>query len=427
MEENRNNTVLKKRNGSAIIGSTKSFAKESERIPVKETSKLMTVPDIARMLKVTPQYVRKLISEGKLNAERIGTQWVVSQEQLQAYIDEYDVLIEPDDHERLDDDIPEIVALSFFSGAMGLDIGMAQGGIKALLACEFNKYCRMTINENEPNMALIGDINAYSPDEILRMAKIPKGTKVDVIFGGPPCQAFSTAGARRALSDERGNVFLRYIDVVQAIRPTYVVIENVRGLLSAPYPYDDVDEPIKGGALCVIMDRLAEAGYTISFELYNAANFGAPQIRERVVMIGKLGNEKVSYLAPTHDENGAYGFLPWRTLADALKFLPSDVVHHNIDFPEKTYGPYTFQAGNYEALEVVIGEGEGHNWWCVMYPNLCFFNSTYEVVDAEAEKSLEQILTPEEYQSLMEDKNYEIKFAFLDFWKDIKESVAIFH
>ncbi|MBU5473669.1 MAG: stage II sporulation protein R [Clostridiales bacterium] len=99
----------------------------------------------------------------------------------------------------------------------------------------------------------------------------------------------------------------------------------------------------------------------------------------------------------------------------------------NIDFPEKTYGPYTFQAGNYEALEVVIGEGEGHNWWCVMYPNLCFFNSTYEVVDAEAEKSLEQILTPEEYQSLMEDKNYEIKFAFLDFWKDIKESVAIFH
>ncbi len=99
----------------------------------------------------------------------------------------------------------------------------------------------------------------------------------------------------------------------------------------------------------------------------------------------------------------------------------------NIDFPEKTYGPYTFQAGNYEALEVVIGKGEGHNWWCVMYPNLCFFNSTYEVVDGEAEKSLERILTPEEYESLMEDKNYEVKFAFIDFWKDIKESVAIFH
>ncbi|WP_083655081.1 stage II sporulation protein R [Roseburia sp. 499] len=99
----------------------------------------------------------------------------------------------------------------------------------------------------------------------------------------------------------------------------------------------------------------------------------------------------------------------------------------NTDFPEKTYGPYTFQAGNYEALEVTIGNGEGHNWWCVMYPNLCFFNSTYEVVDEEAEKSLERVLTPEEYKSLMEDKNYQVKFAIADLWKDVKEAVAISH
>ena len=58
--------------------------------------------------------------------------------------------------------------------------------------------------------------------------------------------------ARRALDDERGNVFLRYIDVIEAIKPTYVVIENVRGLLSAPYPYANIEEPIKGGALCII-------------------------------------------------------------------------------------------------------------------------------------------------------------------------------
>lgn len=94
------------------------------------------------------------------------------------------------------------------------------------------------------------------------------------------------------------------------------------------------------------------------------------------------------------------------------------------DFPEKTYGPYTFQAGNYEALEVVIGEGNGHNWWCVMYPNLCFFNSTYEVVDGEAEKTLEQTLTPKEYKSLMENKEYKVKFALADFWEDMKEAVA---
>lgn len=296
---------------------------------------LLSVAEVAKKLKVTQQYVRKLINEDKIEAKMIGSQWVIESSSLEKYIDEYDVLIEPDDHERRTDDVPDIVALSFFSGAMGLDIGMSKGGIHALLACEFNKYCRMTIEKNEPDMALIGDINKYDADEILRMAKIPKGRKVDVIFGGPPCQAFSTAGARRALDDERGNVFLRYIEVVERIRPSYVVIENVRGLLSAPYPYKDIEEQIKGGALCIIMDRLKEAGYTISFELYNAANFGAPQIRERVVMIGKLDGEKMPYLSPTNSENGDYGLPKWRTLKDATDTLAIDVKHHYIEFPEK--------------------------------------------------------------------------------------------
>lgn len=294
---------------------------------------LLTASDIAGRLKVTPQYVRKLISEGKLPAARVGSQWVADPEDLDAYIRNYDVCIEPDDHERRSDELPDIVALSFFSGAMGLDIGMSRGGIHALLACEINKYCRMTIARNEPDMALIGDIRKYEPDEILRMAGIPESRKVDVIFGGPPCQAFSTAGARRALNDERGNVLLRYIDVVASILPTYVIIENVRGLLSAPYPYGGAEEPIKGGALCVILDRLKEAGYTTSFELYNAANFGAPQIRERVVMIGKLGAEKVPYLSPTHSEDGRFGLPKWRTLCEALNNPPIEK-HHFIEFPE---------------------------------------------------------------------------------------------
>jgi DNA (cytosine-5)-methyltransferase 1 len=313
-------------------GQTK-FRWRKDNIPMSEINNLLTATDIANRLKVTPQYVRRLINGGKLPASRIGSQWLVSSDELESFIKEYNIFIEPDDHERHTDDLPEIVALSFFSGAMGLDIGMSNGGIHALLACEFNKYCRMTIVRNEPDMALIGDINNYEPEEILRLAKIPKDRKVDVIFGGPPCQAFSTAGARRALNDERGNVFLRYIDVVASIRPTYVVIENVRGLLSAPYPYNDIDEPIKGGALCVILDRLKEAGYTISFELYNAANFGAPQIRERVVMIGKLGDEKVPYLSPTHSENGEYGLEKWRTLRDAV-CIPPIKEHHYIEFPE---------------------------------------------------------------------------------------------
>lgn len=295
---------------------------------------LLTVSEVAKILKVSQQYVRKIIADNKIDATRLGKQWVISPKELERYINDENVFIEPDDHERKSNEVPNILALSFFSGAMGLDIGMRQGGIEAVLACEFNKYCRMTIEKNAPEMGLIGDINKYDADEILKMANIPYDRKVDVIFGGPPCQAFSTAGARKALDDERGNVFLRYIEIIEQIKPRYIVIENVRGLLSAPYPYKDIKEPIKGGALCVILDRLKEAGYTVSFELYNAANFGAPQIRERVVMIGKLNGDKMPYLQPTHAENGAYDLPKWNTLGIALKSKPI-VEHHYIDFPER--------------------------------------------------------------------------------------------
>lgn len=85
------------------------------------------------------------------------------------------------------------------------------------------------------------------------------------------------------------------------------------------------------------------------------------------------------------------------------------------DFPVKTYGDYTFPAGTYEALNLVIGEGKGHNWWCVMYPNMCFSGGTYEVIGEDAKEALEQALTPEEYASLMENKNYEVSFRYLTF------------
>lgn len=298
-------------------------------------SKLLTVNDIAQKLKVTVQYVRKLIKENNIKATMIGSQWLVDVEDLGNYIQSNNVVIEPDDRIRISEELPNIVALSFFSGAMGLDIGMKKAGIKALLACEFNKACRMTIATNEPEIGLIGDIENYTVKEILEYARIPKGRKVDVIFGGPPCQAFSTAGNRLGFEDSRGNVFLKYLDVVGEIQPTYVVIENVRGLLSAEYPYKDIKEPIKGGAMLTILDKLRSYGYCVSFNLYNAANFGTPQIRERVVIIAKLGKNKVSYLQPTNSNEEIYGLAPWRTLSNAISTIPKGLKHHYIEFPEK--------------------------------------------------------------------------------------------
>ena len=200
-------------------------------------NELLTVNDIAKKLKVTTQYIRSLIREGRLKATMIGSQWLIDNSDLKQYIKDNNIVIEPDDHKRLSKDIPDIIALSFFSGAMVLDIGMKNVGIRAMLACEFNKACRLTIATNEPEMALIGDIEKYTAKEILEYAGVPKGRKVDVIFGGPPCQAFSTAGNRLGFNDSRGNVFLKYLDIVGEIKPTYVVIENVSGFLSAEYPY----------------------------------------------------------------------------------------------------------------------------------------------------------------------------------------------
>lgn len=306
---------------------------------------MLSVHDVAGSLKVTDQHVRSLLRKGELKAEMLGKQWIIHREALGQYIQDYNIAIEPDDHPRTTADIPNIVALSFFSGAMGLDLGMEIGGMKALLACEFDKACRLTIDKNRPETALIGDINTYSAAEIMSFAGLPKGRKVDVIFGGPPCQAFSTAGARRGFNDSRGNVFLKYLDIVAEILPTYVVIENVRGLLSAEFPFSDslsFEEcaasdlkPIKGGVLLHILKKLRSAGYAVSFELYNAANFGAPQIRERVVIIACLGNEKPPYLSPTHSEKGLFGLPGWKTLADALSSLKHSTNHHHVNFPEE--------------------------------------------------------------------------------------------
>jgi len=301
---------------------------------------MLSVNDVARKLKVTDQHIRSVLRRGEIKADMVGKQWIIQQDAVEKYIKDYTILIEPDDHPRTTTGLPDIVALSFFSGAMGLDIGMEQGGISALLACEFDKACRLTIDKNRPGIALIGDINNYTARDVLKYAGVPHGRKVDVIFGGPPCQAFSSAGNRKGFDDSRGNVFLKYIDLVTEILPTYVVIENVRGLLSSAFPYSDSlnfdndSEPIKGGALLYVLEKLRTAGYTVAFELYNAANYGAPQIRERVVMIAYLGADKVPYLSPTHSENDVFNLPKWRTLSDALSYLPHDVEHQHVTFPE---------------------------------------------------------------------------------------------
>ena len=87
------------------------------------------------------------------------------------------------------------------------------------------------------------------------------------------------------------------------------------------------------------------------------------------------------------------------------------------NFPEKSYGAYTFPKGEYEALQIVIGEGEGQNWWCVLYPNMCFRGSVFEVVEEEAEEALKEVLSPWEYADVFKSGKVQLRFKFLEFLK----------
>ncbi|MDX2063287.1 MAG: DNA cytosine methyltransferase [Bacteroidia bacterium] len=233
--------------------------------------------------------------------------------------------------------------LSFFSGALGLDIGLAKSGHKILSVCEINKDAIQTIKLNHPGLPIFSDILDFEPEKDLKYNEI---FNYDIVAGGPPCQAFSTAGRRKGFNDERGNIFLKFLEIIEILRPKYIVIENVRGLLSTPIsPELQLDRRVlglvperlllgKGGAILYISKFLEVIGYTINFNLYNSANFGTPQIRERVIIIGSLAKSEVLYLSPTHSNDGFRELPRWRTLYDAIHDLQnSNIEHEYIPIP----------------------------------------------------------------------------------------------
>lgn len=234
----------------------------------------------------------------------------------------------------------ELKVWSFFSGAMGLDLGLEQAGLKVVLACDVDPNCRATIAANRPNLPVLSDVWRYDAATLRELAQ--KLGPIDVMVCGPPCQAFSTAGARKGFADARGNVFLYYLELLLDLKPRYLVLENVRGLLLAPLVPPPLTASLppsqrqllsgKGGALCYILERLRAGGYQVSFNLYNAANFGVPQLRERVVIFGTRSGPKMPYLVPTHSADSRWGLPPWRTLRMALAGLPATPCDH-LQFP----------------------------------------------------------------------------------------------
>lgn len=415
---------------------------------------MLSIKETASKLNLTPQQVRNLCRDEKIPAEKVGRTWIISEDALSEYCSSTSAGVAED---QLFYGLGKVerenkpIALSFFSGAMGMDLGLEKAGFQTLFASEIDNACRKTIAKNKPEIALVGDIREFSPNAIREISGLDENEEIDLVVGGPPCQAFSTAGKRKAFEDERGNVFLSFIDTVIALSPRYAVIENVRGLLSAPLKHrphklrGEDNEPLSidelpGGALFEIISRLENAGYGVSFNLYNAANFGTPQKRERVVIICSRDDGKVPYLEPTHSEDGSYGLKRWVTFKQAVKEINSDEEEF-IKFPEKRLKYYRLlKAGqNWRSLPIEMQkEAMGKSFysgggktgflrrldWHKPSPTLV----THPAMPATdlAHPSEDRPLSVAEYKRLQEfPLDWKIEGSLLDKYKQIGNAVPV--
>lgn len=236
--------------------------------------------------------------------------------------------------------------ISLFSGAMGLDLGLEAAGLDIVLALECSPFPVATIARNRPLLPLINKpIEEASSNEILKTARLKPGQTFAVV-GGPSCQVFSTAGQRKSLADPRSTMFRHFVRVIRDTRPEFFVMENVRGLLSAAVRHRPLKQrgpgfpPLEqqeqlGSAFGVVADTLRDLGYYCVFDVLNAADYGVPQTRQRLVIVGSRDGKKVRMPEPTHHPDGAGGLSKWRTLGDVLTDLNEDDPDYYLFCPAK--------------------------------------------------------------------------------------------
>jgi DNA (cytosine-5)-methyltransferase 1 len=216
-------------------------------------------------------------------------------------------------------------AISLFAGAGGLDIGLEQAGFEAVTVTDFDKWCCASLRENQARGIPIPDDLGGKYLEHARIIEAPvqeltaqdlwsrKGHPT-VMVGGPPCQPFSSAGAQRGLTDARGTLFAEFVRLAGELQPSYVLFENVRGLITQRGA-----NGVPGEALNLVRSAFEEAGYATSFQLIRTADYGLPQRRVRLFMFGARDGVMPEFPEPTHARDGGRNPLkPWVTLGDFL-------------------------------------------------------------------------------------------------------------
>ena len=184
--------------------------------------------------------------------------------------------------------------ISLFSGAGGLDLGFKNAGFNTVWANEFDKTIWNTFEKNFPKITL--DKRSISD---ISVTEIPKN--IVGVIGGPPCQSWSEAGANRGINDKRGKLFYEYIRIIKDIQPSFFLAENVSGILSKTHRESFED----------ILKALNSIGYDVTFQLLNGNDYGVPQDRKRVFIVGFRKDLKIDFLFPDIH-------LKQKTLKDAI-------------------------------------------------------------------------------------------------------------
>ena len=205
----------------------------------------------------------------------------------------------------------EILAVDLFAGGGGLTVGLKRAGFTVVGAVEKEDHAYATYRANHPEVrALKQDVTSVSGKFLLELGQ----DEIDLLAGCPPCQGFTSLTRKYRRNDERNELIFEMSRLADEIRPRAIMMENVPGLTREGR-----------SAYRNLTFRLRRIGYRLAEDVLEVADFGVPQLRRRLVLVGGLGFD-IDLPEPTHSRNGKTGLPGWRTVKDAIGHMEEPVV-----------------------------------------------------------------------------------------------------
>ena len=205
-----------------------------------------------------------------------------------------------------------------------MDIGVESAGFQIIAQLEIDEHCCNTLRaakerNNTGTQIFEVDIREVNADKLRKQLGFRK-KQLDLLFGGPPCQSFSQAGKRRGLKDSRGLLLFEIIRFAEAFQPKVIFLEQVKGLLSSKGPLQ-----LRGEVFESFLSEINHIGYTPKWRTIVAADFGVPQLRERVFVVATRGNNGFIFPEKTHapleECDGLFSFKRYTTVGESIKGL----------------------------------------------------------------------------------------------------------